>query len=165
MMISKMERINRILHHPMFRECMAKNEAAETDRIFCKHDVAHFMDVARIGQIVNLEEAVDLEPELIYAAALVHDIGRHVQYADGTPHEKASAVLAPKILAECGFDDKETGVIVDAVLHHRDVSVKEERNLRGILYRADKLSRACYACKAEAMCDWKKDKKNLEIVR
>lgn len=164
-MIEKMTRINRILQHPLYQVYRAKNEAAEAERIFCKHDMAHFMDVARIGQIINLEEAVGLEPELIYAAALVHDIGRHVQYADGTPHEKASAVLAPQILAESGFDDKETDVIIDAVLHHRDTSIKEERSLRGILYRADKLSRACYACKAETMCDWKKDKKNLEIVR
>ncbi len=164
-MITKMERINRILHHSLFRECLAKNEAAEAERIFCRHDMGHFMDVARIGQIMNLEEKVGLEQELIYAAALVHDIGRHVQYADGTPHERASAVRAPQILKECGFDDKETGVIIDAVLHHRDVLVKEEQNLRGVLYRADKLSRACYACKAEAQCDWKKDKKNLEIVR
>ncbi len=164
-MIEKMDRINRILQHSMYREYLAKNEAAETERIFCKHDMVHFMDVARIGQIINLEEAVGLESELIYAAALVHDIGRHEQYAGGTPHEKASAVLAPQILAESGFDNKETDVIIDAVLHHRDASIKEERSLRGVLYRADKLSRACYACKAEAQCDWKKDKKNLEILR
>lgn len=164
-MIEKMKRINRILQHPLYQEYLAKNEAAEEGRVFCKHDMVHFMDVARIGQIINLEEAVDVESELIYAAALVHDIGRHVQYADGTPHEKASAVLAPQILAESGFDDKKTSVIIEAVLHHRDASVKEERSLRGILYRADKLSRACYTCKAEAECDWKRDKKNLEIVR
>ncbi|MGN1160505.1 MAG: HD domain-containing protein [Lachnospiraceae bacterium] len=164
-MTEQMERINRILRHPVYRECVAKNEAAERDRIFCRHNMGHFTDVARIGQIINLEEGYGISTELIYAAALVHDIGRFVQYEDQTPHEKASAVLAPQILAQSGFDNKETDVIIDAVLHHRDESIKEEHNLRGVLYRADKLSRACYACKAEPMCDWKKEKKNLTMIR
>lgn len=90
-------------------------------------------------------------------------MGKHIQYEDGTPHEKASAEIAPKILENCGFDDKETDVIVDAILHHRDASVMDEQNLKGILYRADKASRACFACKAEADCNWKDGKKNLQI--
>lgn len=163
--MERMERINRIIHNQAYRECVAQNKAAERERIFCRHDMGHFMDVARIGQIINLEEKCGILPELIYAAALVHDIGRYVQYADKTPHEKASAMLAPAILIESGFDHKETDVIIDAVLHHRDENIKEERSLRGILYRADKLSRACYACEAQKLCDWKTDKKNLTIVR
>ena len=164
-MIQKMKRINQILQHVLYREYIAKNEAAEVGRIFCRHDMVHFMDVARIGQIINLEEGIGLDTEFIYAVALLHDIGRHVQYADGTPHEKASAKLAPKILNESGFNDIEIRVIIEAILYHRDASIQEEQSLRGVMYRADKLSRACYACKAEAQCDWKKDKKNLEILR
>jgi len=158
-----MERINRIIGDPRYRACIDKNAEAERDRIFCKHDPAHFMDVARIGQLINLEEAYGLSEEMIYAAALVHDIGRFRQYEDGTPHEEASALLAPEILTASGFDEKETGVIIDAVRHHRDGAIKEERSLRGILYRADKLSRACYLCAAESMCNWKAEKKNLLI--
>lgn len=158
-----MERINRIVQNPQYQACIAKNRAAERERIFCKHDPAHFMDVARIGQLINLEEGYNLQKELIYAAALVHDIGRYRQYADGTPHEEASALLAPEILYASGFDEKETSVIIDAVRHHRDSMIRDERSLRGILYRADKLSRACYSCEAEKMCDWKAGKKNLTI--
>lgn len=158
-----MDRINKILNHDLFIENVKKNEMAEAERRFCHHDMVHFMDVARIGWIINLEEGYGIDKEWIYAAALLHDIGRHDQYADGTPHEQASARRAPQILEECGFDDKETCVIVSAIASHRDKEVAQEASLRGVLYRADKLSRPCFACKAETDCNWKGDKKNLQM--
>ncbi len=158
-----MDRIDKILNHDLFIWNLGKNEMAEAERPFCHHDIVHFLDVARIGWILNLEEGHNIPKEWIYAAALLHDIGRHEQYADGTPHEAASACRAPEILQDCGFDEKETGVIVSAIASHRDKAVAEEASLRGVLYRADKLSRACFACKAEKDCNWKGDKKNLKI--
>ncbi len=156
-------RINEILKHDLFLKHLSENEKAEQDRIFCRHDMGHFLDVARIARIMNLEEGIGLSEEWIYAAALLHDLGRHVQYEDGTPHEKASAIIAPDILSDCGFEDWETGVIVEAIARHRDESVSEKADLCGLLYRADKASRACFACKAEQECNWKANKKNLKI--
>ena len=34
----------------------------------------------------------------------------------------------------------------------------------GLLYRADKDSRPCFSCEAEADCNWKGSKKNLKIL-
>lgn len=158
-----MDRIHKILNHNLFLFHLRENEAAEVQRCFCRHNIVHFLDVARIGMILNLEENLELDREIIYAAALLHDLGKHIQYEKGTPHETVSAGIAPKILSECGFDDKETHVIVDAILSHRDVAVEKERSLRGILYRADKASRACFACAVQEECNWKADKKNLRI--
>lgn len=158
-----MERIDRIINHELFLYHLHANEAAEAQRCFCRHSMVHFLDVARIGRILNLEEKLELPEEWIYAAALLHDMGKHIQYEKGTPHELASAEIAPTILEECGFDDKETGVIVDAIRVHRDASVKEEKNLRGILYRADKASRPCYICPAEKECNWKEGRKNMSV--
>jgi HD superfamily phosphodiesterase len=158
-----MERIDKILNHPLFIENLEKNVAAEADRRFCRHDIVHFLDVARIAMIINLQEGIGEAEEMIYGAALLHDIGKHEQYTGGTPHEQASAALAPDILRECGFDEKETAVIVKAILNHRNPEAAKERNLTGLLYRADKASRACFACKAEADCSWKGNKKNLTI--
>lgn len=160
----KMDRIDKILNHNLFLENLRKNIAAEADRCFCRHDMVHFLDVARIGMIMNLEEKLEIPRELIYGAALLHDIGKHRQYKDGIPHEQASASIAPEILSDCGFDKKETDVIVDAILQHRNSDVISEKNLRGVLYRADKASRPCYACKAETDCNWKDNKKNLRII-
>ncbi len=158
-----MKRIDEILKNESFLENLGKNDAAEADRRFCRHNMVHFLDVARIARIINAEENLGVDPEWIYAAGLLHDIGRHVQYADGTPHELASANLAPGILLECGFDEEETRAITEVILSHRDPEVAGEKSLRGLLYRADKASRACFSCPVEAECNWKKDKKNLTI--
>lgn len=158
-----MDRIDRILKHDLFVEGLSGNREAERDRKFCRHDMAHFLDVARIARVINAEEDMGVDVELIYAAALLHDIGRHLQYSQGTPHEQASADIAPQILKDCGFDEKETCVITEAIRSHRDEKAAEERNLKGLLYRADKLSRACFCCQAEPECSWKDGRKNLSL--
>ncbi len=157
------ERINRIINHELFLKNLRKNEAAEADRRFSRHDMAHFLDVARIGRIINLEEQMGVDAELIYAAALLHDIGRHRQYEDGTPHEQASADIAPEILKDCGFDEKETAVIINAILQHRNSGVISECSLAGLLYRADKKSRPCFVCKVREECSWPDGKKNMRL--
>lgn len=158
-----MDRIDKILKDDLFLFHLNKNIAAEADRRFCRHNMSHFLDVARIGTIIALEEQLDIQREWIYAAALLHDLGKHIQYEQGTPHEIPGSEIAPGILRRCGFDDKETAVIADAIRCHRDGTVADEKTLRGILYRADKASRSCFGCEAEPDCNWKGEKKNLII--
>ena len=143
------DRVNRILENEVFREHLGKNKEAEKDRIFCRHDMVHFLDVARIGMIFNLRENLQIPEDLLYAAALLHDIGKHEQYENGTPHEEASARIAPLILEKCGYTEAEIAEITEAVLQHRTKSVAGEPTLSGVLYRADKKSRACFACEAK----------------
>ncbi len=159
-----MERVNRILRHEAFREHLEKNEAAEEGRIFCRHNMGHFLDVARIAMILNLQEGLQLPQDIIYGAALLHDIGRHEQYAEGTPHEIASARIAPALLEDCGYTPEEISRIEEAIALHRSRETAQRADLAGILYRADKASRACYSCKASEQCSWKEGRKNLEIV-
>ena len=156
-----MERINRILRQDSYRKYLEENNLAERERKFCRHDMSHFLDVARIAMILNREDDYGIPGEMIYAAALLHDIGRWMQYEDGTPHEKASALLAPEILLKSGFDRKETDDIVSAILEHRNGEMKDQRDLKGLLYRADKCSRPCFACEMEKECNWKNERKNL----
>lgn len=159
-----MERIDEIIRHPVFQEGLQEIKRAEKERIFCRHGMEHLLDVARIAWILNLEEGAALEKEWIYAAAFLHDIGKGRQYLDGTPHQIAGIELAREILAECHFQEAEMAVILDAIQSHRDGSVKEEKGLRGILYRADKASRACYCCEASGECNWPQTKKNLMVI-
>lgn len=158
-----MNRIDEILKHHLFIRHLKLNEEAEADRRFCRHNMGHFLDVARIAMILNEKEHIGVPQEWIYAAGLLHDIGRHVQYETGIPHEQASAEIAPDILRDCGFNEEETRVIVEAISCHRNAEVTEKKDLSGILYRADKASRACFACEAEPECNWKDGKKNLKL--
>ena len=158
-----MDRVNRILQNEKYKVHLEKIRAAEETRLFCCHNMGHFLDVARIAMQLNLQENRGISKELIYATALLHDIGRHVQYADGTPHEQASAVLAPEILEECDFSAEEAAEILYAIANHRNKHIAGQGDLAAIIYRADKLSRACFACDAEKECDWSSSKKNLYL--
>jgi putative nucleotidyltransferase with HDIG domain len=159
-----MNSINQIIHNQSYLSHIGKIAEWEKDRQFCRHNTSHFLDVARIAMILNIQDNYGIEQELIYAAALLHDIGRWQQYETGEDHALASAKLAPAILNECGFSDEESEQIVSAITTHRDSSVKDEKNLNGLLYCADKLSRPCYFCEQEKNCNWKNDKKNLELL-
>ena len=162
----QMERVNALLNHPTYQGWIIANNQAEQGRDFCRHGVEHAVDVARIAYISNLEENMGIRKEVIYAAALLHDIGKCRQYEEGIPHEEASAQIAEVILGELPehfFSRKESGEIVQAILGHR-----RERNgmgkLERLLYASDKRSRNCFSCGSEAECSWSAEKKNLEIA-
>jgi len=155
-----MERVNLIIEHPLFVEQLKKVKEFEKNRIFCGHDMTHFLDVARIGYILALEEryampfGYDLK-EIFYAAAMLHDIGRAGQYEDGTAHEVESTRLSETILPDCGFSSGESELILDAILSHRTKSENKRDGISEYLYRADKLSRNCIDCLGIEQCDWK----------
>lgn len=163
-----MERIRRIWENKLYQEYLRKIEAHEKDRVFCRHDRKHFLDVSRIAYILYLEEMAvtgDKEgeskeiKEILYAAGLLHDIGRWKEYEEGIGHHIASAGLAQELLKECGFSEREREEITTIILSHRKKEVAQEKSLSGIFYRADKESRECYWCEASKQCNWKTKKK------
>lgn len=158
-----MEQVNRICRHPLWRESMEQIRELEQDRIFCRHDIAHCLDVARLAYLESLEKHLGLEQGLIYAAALLHDIGRHRQYVEGTPHEQGSAELARSILTDCGYSPAEQEEIVSAILQHRLPKTGAQNDLAGLLFRADKASRLCMFCGAAEVCNWSQEKKNMNL--
>lgn len=160
-MIRDMKRVNDIWNHPIYQEHLKKVLRWEKERKFCRHTVEHFLDTARLSYIYVLEEGMDVPKDIIYAAALLHDIGRHMQYEKGIPHEKASAGIAEEVLPDCGFDKEECAMILDAILNHR--SQTEQAGFAAVFYRADKMSRCCFSCLVQEECDWPVDKKNLQI--
>lgn len=160
-----MKVIESIRKHPLYAEYYDKLKAAEADRIFCCHQMEHLIDVARIAYIINLEQQMNIRKEIIYAAALLHDIGKYRQYAENIPHEKASAEIAGQILDDLGvsvFTEAEKQDILRAILGHRKLR-EDMTDLEKLLYISDKKSRMCFVCKAEKECNWSIEKKNMEI--
>lgn len=145
-----MDRINRILKDPAYQDYVAKNEAAEVDRIFCGHDLTHFLDVCRIAWILNLERGLGLDKDEVYAAGLLHDTGRWQEYATGIDHAQASVNLAAPILDRCGYTPEETERILEAIGAHRKRD--HASPLAQILFEADKKSRMCLYCDARGQC-------------
>ena len=156
-----MRRADKILKNEKFRAYLDKTARYERDRIYCLHDIAHALDTARLAYIKSLEENGKIDKEIIYAAALIHDIGRCKQYEDGTPHDEASVMLGRGILEECEFSADEIEMILTAVSEHR--TEKERSPLGSLLYEADNKSRMCMLCGSRETCKWKKEDMNMEV--
>ena len=157
-----MQRCNNIINHPLYKEYLQRITELEKNRLFCGHDMCHFLDTARIGYILILENNLAIEKALIYAAALIHDIAR-CEETENLCHDEASARFAEKILPECGFSPEEASLIAEAVRAHR-LPPDDRCTLGSVLYRADKLSRRCFECEAQKECNWSADKRNNMIV-
>ncbi|MCC5911806.1 MAG: HD domain-containing protein [Clostridiaceae bacterium] len=146
-----MEKVNKILKHEVYNCYLKRNIELEKERIFCRHNLQHFLDVARIAYIEALENNYKIEKEIIYAAALLHDIGRWKQYTEGVDHAVASGEMAESILLDCGFDDEDIVLIIEAIKKHR-----KGKNLTSQLdiaiYKGDKASRLCIECNSINQC-------------
>lgn len=157
-----MKRVNLILNNERYKKFIKEIEAYEKDRQYCRHHMDHFLDVARIAYILVLERHMDIDKEMVYAAALLHDIGRAEEYRNGLSHHVAGLTLAGEILKESGFNENEKTVILDAIKYHRNETEMLD-NFSSIFSKSDKLSRKCYNCEAIDTCNWNSDKKNYNI--
>lgn len=146
-----MDRIDRILNHTEYKSNLNKIIELEKERIYCRHNLQHFLDVARVAYIIALEKNLKVEKEMIYAAALLHDIGKWKQYTEGVDHADASAEMAAEILEDCLFSEEESIMILEAIKKHR--GGKDLRTpLDHLLYEADKQSRLCIDCSSIKNC-------------
>ncbi len=143
-------RIEKIMKDDDFLKFMGYNENHEKGRIFCHHDMVHNMEVCRDALIMVLEESLGYSKDVVYAAGLLHDIGRWMEYENNVDHAEASAKLAEGILSRCKFSQKEIHSITGAIADHR-----KNENMDGlskVLYKADKNSRLCLFCNARNQC-------------
>ncbi|MDU4883308.1 HD domain-containing protein [uncultured Clostridium sp.] len=156
-----MNNIDVIMSNKLYKEALEKLNDYERNREFCNHTIEHFIDVSRIAYIMVLEEKLSVSKEVIYAIGLLHDIGRVRQYEEGIHHDIASVEMSREILKETSFTEQEIHIILNAIANHRKES---DNKLEEIIYKADKLSRQCFNCKAEKECYWSSEKKNFKIT-
>lgn len=157
-----MYRVDKILKDPWYNECLKRNAQAEKNRIFCRHDLDHMLNVARITYMLILESldtvAATGKPgdpikskEVIYAAGLLHDMARWQEYETGEDHAVVSARMAELVLDRAGFNCTEKEVIVAAIHEHR-TGGPDASPLGQYICRADDLARPCSRCNAKADC-------------
>ena len=91
-----MYRLNEVVHHWIYQDYYGRIKRLEKERIFCCHQMTHLLDVARIAYIKNLEENLGFEKDVIYTAAVLHDIGKSFQYKWTIPHEVAGEKIAKR---------------------------------------------------------------------
>lgn len=165
-----MKRIELLLKDPTYLENMNLNVKEEQESRYCLHDFQHHLDVARIAYILVLENN-DLNyfikecglsgrlaaKEVIYAAGLLHDIGKWKEYQDGLDHATFGSRLARDILPHAHFQAPEVDLISRAIYEHRNIS-KDMSFLGERIHRADNLSRMsslsllCSECSYRNLC-------------
>lgn len=183
-----MQRVSRIINDSLYRECVERNAVYEKNRRFCRHDLQHMLDVARITYLLVLEACMvgytltsdmpgkdflikilaDANPKervtvinrpgilrqvkgIIFAAGLLHDIARWVEYESGENHAIAGARIAGEVLSRAGFTDAEQRLITRAIGEHR-IGGAEASPLGRYICRADDLARPCFNCAARDDC-------------
>lgn len=157
-----MDKINEILTNDKYKKELKEINELEKERIFCKHNLEHFLDVARIAYIMCLERNLQYSKDVIYAIALLHDIGRAEQYKNkNISHDEAGIAIAKDILAETSYTEEEKNIILKGIYSHRDDN--EHIEILNIIYKSDKVSRMCFNCNAEDKCYWDYEKKNKII--
>ena len=161
-MIQHMERVQTLLEHPYYRSCLQEIEQLEQDRIYCRHGLPHLLDVARIAALLAADRKAAYPRDVIYAAALLHDLGRLRQYTTGQSHAQAGIAMAKEILKDMAFTQHEQADILDAVGGHQAGAAPD--SLTQLLYEADEASRMCFACPAADTCYWPEERRNHTVL-
>ena len=115
--------------------------------------------MSRISYIQVLEDGLDYDKNILYAAALLHDIGRAAEYRGAGSHDEAGAMIAEGILRDCGYAESEIQMIQEAIRGHGE---EGGSGLAALLHRSDKASRMCFRCKAADTCKWKVKNEGIE---
>jgi len=117
------------------------------------HDFSHTQRVLKLSLRIGKEEGADLE--ILYAAALLHDIARDDGDAKGQCHALLSAEKARPILEKAGFPTEKRESVIHCIETHRFRSDAPPQSLEArILYDCDKLDAigAIGVCRAYAYC-------------
>ncbi|MEM3713118.1 MAG: HD domain-containing protein [Thermoproteota archaeon] len=102
------------------------------------HDWLHAERVYRMCMRIMEKEGGD--PEVLTAAALLHDIGISYELEEGIDHSEKSAEIASKILYEIGFPGDKIIRVQEAIRQHRfRNSIKATTLEAKILQDADRL--------------------------
>lgn len=157
-----MKRVNDIIYNKLFLRTLKQIDQFEENRLFCRHNMEHLLSVARIMLLFAKEEELILDQEVVYATALLHDLGRVVQYENGDNHAQAGLALAQEILAQCHYTREEQTKILTAIGRHNEKETSD--TLSYLLKKADKLSRNCFLCPVYQDCYWPEQEKNRGIT-
>src|SRR3712207_9238747 len=102
---------------PLLDEVEALVARAGTDPIW---GYAHCRRVYALAEDLAKAERLSYDPEILRAAALLHDIGLYKPYAlrDAPDHASRSATVAERILRDGDFPPQATRSVIAAIPHH-----------------------------------------------
>lgn len=115
------------------------------------HDYCHTERV--LATCISIGRKMNADIEILYAAALLHDIAREKADITGECHARKSAEIAEPILEKSGFPGEKIPAVLHCIATHRFRSDNPPQSPEArILYDADKLDAigAIGVCRAYA---------------
>jgi uncharacterized protein len=86
------------------------------------------------------QEGMDVDPDCLYAAAMLHDLGAMEPYrVEGMDHTERSLQAAPAILGEVGFDPDRTERVLGCIRGHMFYATPENWPEDIVFHDADTL--------------------------
>jgi len=102
------------------------------------HSYDHTLRVLSVSLQIGKEVGANMR--ILYAAALLHDIGRPREEKTGVTHALLSGEMSKRVLSKAGYTPQETESVVAAIRTHRFSEGLRPVSLEGeILSDADKL--------------------------
>ncbi len=102
------------------------------------HDINHVYRVLYFAMDIVQSETADAE--IVYLAAVLHDVGRRYEAEQNKSHASIGADMAYEFLCNCKYDRKRTAWISDCIRSHRQSDKIEPATIEAkILFDADKL--------------------------
>jgi len=87
---------------------------------FSSHDYSHVLRVYNLCKIIGKGEGINIDMDVLEAAALLHDLCRGYEKEDaGINHAEMSANVAEQILKKIGFPKDKIPKVVYAIRTHR----------------------------------------------
>ena len=101
----------------MVEEIETRVERVGTDPIW---GYEHCLRVYALARDLGRAENLAFDAELLYIAALLHDIGLYKAYArrKEQDHARRSSAVAEQLLRDANFPARDTETILDAIEHH-----------------------------------------------
>lgn len=80
----------------------------------------HCLRIYALARELGRLESLSCDAELLYIAALLHDIGLYKAYArrKEPDHARRSSAVAGQLLRDADYPDRDTRIILDAIEHH-----------------------------------------------
>ena len=101
----------------MVEEIETRVERVGTDPIW---GYEHCLRVYALARDLGHAENLAFDAELLYIAALLHDIGMYKAYArrKERDHARRSSAVAAQLLRDANFPARDTETVLDAIEHH-----------------------------------------------
>jgi uncharacterized protein len=167
-----MDRVNAIINNKEFQDWIVANNQAEYGSQYCRHGLEHAFDVARIAYELWLDNSGNpVAKDIVYAAALLHDIGYWSKFEDLTENSAddedieeespfvVAASLAEEILFSAGYHP---AVITEILKAIKNMDTDSKEGLSVILRKANEMSRPCFICPMVEKCSKEPKNKRLE---